>query len=256
MKLPFLLAGLLAAGSALANDENVLTLGGGVAAVARYSGSDELQAAPIIAVDYQMANGFYASTLRGLGYGHDFGKLHLSAALGYRGERTDKEEISFGGRHGSDKLKGMGVVKGSGTGLFGAGYTIIEGLTISGHAEMPVTHRENGRSGGLSVTGTMLNTATDQVSLSVGANLADRNYAQTYYGVTAAQAARSGYKQYTPKGGWYEGVMSVAWQHRVDERWSVTGMLGFSTLLRDAKDSPITRKANTPSATVYASYKY
>jgi outer membrane scaffolding protein for murein synthesis (MipA/OmpV family) len=256
MKSPFLIAALLAATSASAADENVLTLGGGVAAAARYSGSDELQAAPIIAIDYQMANGFYASTLRGLGYGRDFGNLHLSAALGYRGERTDKEETNFGGRRGSDKLKGMGVVKGSGTGVFGVGYKIVEGLVVSGQAEAPLSHRENGRSGNIALTGTLVSNSVDQVTITVGANIADSKYAQTYYGVTADQSARSGYKRFTPKGGMYEGAMNMAWRHQIDDRWSVTGMVGYTALVRDAAKSPIVFRSSSPVAGVYASYRY
>jgi len=256
MKYSFLLAGLLVAGAASAADENVLTLGGGVAAAARYSGSDELQAAPIIAIDYQMANGFYASTLRGLGYGRDFGNLHLGAALGYRGERTDKEETSFGGRRGSDRLKGMGVVKASGTGLLSAGYKIVDGLVVSGQAEMPLSHRENGRSGGLAVTGTLVNTDREHVTISLGANFADSKYAQTYYGVTAEQSARSGFKRFNAKGGMYEGVMNLSWAHKLDDRWTVTSMVGYSALVRDAARSPIVLKSTSPTAAVYASYRY
>jgi outer membrane scaffolding protein for murein synthesis (MipA/OmpV family) len=247
---------LLAASAASAADHNVLTLGGGVAAAARYSGSDETQAAPIIAIDYQMANGLYVSTLRGLGYGHQFGNLHLSGAIGYRGERTDKEETTFGGRRGSGKLKGMGLIKGSATGVLGAGYSIADGLVLSGQAELPLSHRENGRNALVALTGTLFDDKTDQVTISLGANFADRKYAQTYYGVTVTQSARSGFKQFKPKAGMYEGVMSMSWQHSVDERWAVTTMLGYSALVRDAAKSPIALRSTSPTAAVYASYRY
>lgn len=247
---------LLATAAASAADENVLTLGGGVAAVARYSGADQLQAAPIIIIDYQMANGFYASTLRGLGYGRQFGKLHLSAAVGYRGERTDKEETSFGGRRGSDKLKGMGKVKGSVTGVLGAAYSIVDGLVLSAQAELPLSHRENGRSGGVALTGTLFDDKTDQVTISLGANFSDRKYAQTYYGVSAAQSMSSGYRQFRPKAGMHEGVFNMTWQHRIDAQWSVSTMLGYSALVRDAARSPITLRDTSPTAAVYASYTY
>lgn len=247
---------LLAAGAASAADDNVLTLGAGAAAVARYSGSDELQAAPIIAIDYQMGNGFYASTLRGLGYGRQFGKLNVTAAIGYRGERMDKEETTFGGRRGSDRLKGMGVVKGSATGVLGAGYSMIDGLVLSGQVEMPLSHRENGRSGGIALTGTLIEDKTDQVTVSLGANFSDRKYAQTYYGVTAAQAARTAFRQFTPKAGLHEATFNMSWRHKLDERWSVTAMAGFSTLVRDAARSPISLRDHSPTAAVYASYSY
>jgi outer membrane scaffolding protein for murein synthesis (MipA/OmpV family) len=182
--------------------------------------------------------------------------LHLSGAIGYRGERTDKEETTFGGRRGSGKLKGMGLIKGSATGVLGAGDSIADGLVLSGQAELPLSHRENGRNALVALTGTLFDDKTDQVTISLGANFADRKYAQTYYGVTVTQSARSGFKQFKPKAGMYEGVMSMSWQHSVDERWAVTTMLGYSALVRDAAKSPIALRSTSPTAAVYASYRY
>jgi outer membrane scaffolding protein for murein synthesis (MipA/OmpV family) len=150
----------------------------------------------------------------------------------------------------------MGLIKGSATGVLGAGYSIADGLVLSGQAELPLSHRENGRNALVALTGTLFDDKTDQVTISLGANFADRKYAQTYYGVTVTQSARSGFKQFKPKAGMYEGVMSMSWQHSVDERWAVTTMLGYSALVRDAAKSPIALRSTSPTAAVYASYRY
>jgi outer membrane scaffolding protein for murein synthesis (MipA/OmpV family) len=42
----------------------------------------------------------------------------------------------------------------------------------------------------------------------------------------------------------------------VDERWAVTTMLGYSALVRDAAKSPIALRSTSPTAAVYASYRY
>jgi len=256
MKKNLIATGLLLAYGLAAADDNVLTLGAGIAATSRYSGSDKLQAAPVLAIDYQMANGFYASTMRGIGYGQNFGRLQLNGALAYRGERTDKEEVNFGGRQGSDKLKGMGVIKGSATAVLGAGLTIMDGLVLGLQAEVPLSHRENGSRSSLGLTYTLLNDQANNVSVSGGANFADKKYAQTYYGVTASQSARSGFKEFAAKAGVFEATFSTSWQHRLNQQWCVTSMLGVSRLTRDAAKSPIVFRKTSPTAAVYASYAF
>lgn len=236
--------------------ENTLTLGGGLAAAPRYAGSKEMQAAPIIVIDYQMANGFYASTMRGLGFGTTVGSFSLDAALGVRGERKEKNESGFAGNRGSSELRGMGDIKGSATANLRAGYSIVPGLALGASLALPLSQRENGKTAGLEVTGILHQDDSDKIALSLGANFADSKYLQTYHGVTAAQALRTGRKQYTPHAGMYEAVLSLAWEHQVDARWSVTGMAGSSTLVRDAARSPLTRRSTAPTAAVYASYRY
>jgi len=255
MKLPVSLL-IFACCTSVQAQENTLTLGGGLAAASRYSGSKETQLAPVIIVDYQMANGLYASSMRGLGYGTALGNLSLDAALGVRGERLEKNESSIIGSRGSTELRGMGDVKASVTANLRAGYIIVPGLVLGASASLPMTHRENGKNAGFELTGTLHADDRDRVTLSLGASLADSKYMQTYYGVTATQAARAGFKAYKPSAGLYEAKFAFGWEHRIDQRWGLTGMLGSTTLVRDAANSPVTRRNTAPTAAVFASYRY
>lgn len=255
MKLPVSLL-ILACCTNLQAQENTLTLGGGLAAVSRYAGSKEMQLAPVIILDYQMANGLYASSMRGLGYGTVLGDFSLDAALGVRGERLEKNESSIVGSRGSTELRGMGDVKASATANLRAGYSIVPGLVLGASASLPLSHKENGKTGGLAITGVLHEDKSDKVALSLGANFADAKYMQTYHGVSASQALRSGYKRFTPKAGMYEAVFNFAWEHRVDPHWTLTGMLGSSTLVREAARSPLTKRNTAPTAAFYASYRY
>lgn len=255
MKLPASLLIIACCTSAHAQ-ENTLTLGGGLAATSRYAGSKEMQLAPIVIIDYQMSNGLYASSMRGLGYGTALGNLSLDAALGVRGERLEKNESSVVGSRGSKELRGMGDVKASATANLRAGYSIVPGLVIGASASLPLSHKENGKTAGLAITGVLHEDKDDKVALSLGANFADSKYMQAYHGVTAAQALRTGHKQFSPKAGMYEAVWNFAWEHRVDQRWTLTGSLGSSTLVREAARSPITRRSTSPTAAFYASYRY
>ncbi|XLZ71203.1 MipA/OmpV family protein [Massilia sp. SR12] len=253
---PYVLFALLAAAFAAQAEENVLTLGGGLAAAPRYAGSKEVQLAPIIAIDYQMSNGFYASTMRGLGFGTALGDVSVDAAVGVRGERKEKNESGFAGNRGSTELRGMGDIKASATANLRAGYSITPGLLLGATASLPLSQRQNGKTAGLDVTGILHQDDSDKIAISLGANFADKKYMQTYHGVTALQSLRSGRKQFRPQGGLYEAVLNFAWEHRVDARWSVTGLLGSSTLLRVAARSPLTLRSTAPTAAVYASYRY
>lgn len=250
---------LLACVSAAQATDNALTLGAGLAAGPRYSGSREMQVAPIIAIDYQLSNGLYASTMRGLGYGTAIGPLSLELALGMRAERSDEDKDGpggIGGSRGSDELRGMGKVKASGTANLRAGYEVLPGLSLAAHASLPVTHRENGKTGGIELTGVLHASEDDNVTLSLGANFADRKYAQTYYGVNRVQAARTGRAIHTPRAGLYEALFNFTWEHRFGKHWSATGMLGSSTLLRDAANSPVTHRSTSPTGAFFASYRY
>ncbi|MBB3122254.1 MipA/OmpV family protein [Pseudoduganella violacea] len=235
---------------------NVLTLGGGVAVGPRYSGSDENQVGPVLGIDYAMANGFYASTLRGLGYGRSFDKLNLNAGIGVRGERKEKDTQKFGGSSGSPKLRGMGDIKASATALFGASYAIAEGFEISTRLELPISHRENGKTLNIGASGVLYNQGRDTVTLSASTSFGDAKYNQTYYGVSAVQAAHSGYRAYKPKSGLYEAEIGVSWERKLGKNWGVTTMLGATTLLGDAKNSPIVFRKTSPTGAVYASYSY
>ena len=256
MKNKILTALLLAACAAAHAEDNVLTFGAGIAAAPRYSGSDEYVAAPLIAIDYQMANGFFASTMRGIGYGWQAGPVHLSAALGYRGQRSEKNRRGFGGASGSAALRGMGDIEGSATAVLSGSWAIVDGLELGVNTDLPLSHHDNGRTLGIGLTGTLFKEQRDLVTLGLSATVGDGDYMRTYYGVSAAQAARTTYKAYTPKAGLYQAQVALTWRHAIDERWSVTGTVGAVTLVRDAARSPITLRDRSAAGAVYAAYAF
>ncbi|WP_332855551.1 MipA/OmpV family protein [Duganella sp. S19_KUP01_CR8] len=247
---------LLLPSLALAADDSQFLLGGGVAAGARYSGSKQNTVAPLILLDYSHASGFFASTMRGIGYGGQQGPLSYSAALGYRGERKEKNEKGVFGNTGSAELKGMGDIKGSASAMLSLGYKPVSMLELNVSADVPLSQRENGKNFHAGVTAQLLDAPNDQLSLSAAAGFADSKYAQTYYGVTAKQATTSNFKAYQAKSGLYEANLMLSWQHKIDQKWSVTTMLGANHLLREASRSPLTQRKTSPTGAVYVSYAY
>jgi len=246
----------LLSGAAPAADDNQLLLGGGLAVESRYAGSDRNKAAPLVLLDYSHASGFFASTLRGLGYGGHAGPFSYSAALGYRGGRKDKNQRSLFGNTGSEELKGMGDIKGNPSAELSLGFKPLSMLELTLSAELPLARRENGKTLHAGIAAQLLSGGADNLSLALTAGFGDSKYLQTYHGVTAAQAATSGFSAYRPKAGLYEGSAMLTWEHTFDPRWSATTMLGTTQLLRDASRSPLTKRKTSPAAGFYVSYAY
>ena len=255
MKKMLLLLSTLLTAAAHAQD-STFTVGAGVAAGTRYSGSDEHLVAPVAVVDYQAANGFYASTLRGIGFAAGSGQLRASIGLGYRGERRENDTNGFIGRTGSKALKGMGDIEGSATLNVGAEAQLTDVFGVGAHAEIPISRRENGKRFALGLNAKLLDSQSDKVAVGVALQFGEAKYLQTYYGVDARQAARSGYRAFRPEGGLYGTDASVSWEHRIDAHWAVTSMLGAQRLTGDAANSPLVRRKTTPTAAVYAAYAF
>lgn len=82
---------------------------------------------------------------------------------------------------------------------------------------------------------------TEKLFLGFGlsATYASGNYNDTYFGIDADNAARSGLSTYDPDGGVKDVGMSVNAIYQWNEHWGVTGMVGLTQLVGDAADSPI-----------------
>jgi outer membrane protein len=232
------------------------TVGGGIGAGSRYSGSDEYQAGPILLIDYQHDSGFYASTMRGIGYAAGAGPVRASLGLGYRGERSESNTNGLGGRSGSKALRGMGDVKGSAVASLGVEAALSDLFSVDAHLEVPLSRRESGKLLSFGPHLRLLDTPDDQLGIGLSLRFGDRRFLQTWYGVGAAQSLASGYRAFTPRSGLHGVDLELGWTHRIDEHWSVTSALGVQHLVRDAAKSPIVRRRTTPTAAVFVSYRF
>ena len=73
-------------------------------------------------------------------------------------------------------------------------------------------------------------------------SLASSRHHQTWSGVSAAQAVRSGYPVYTPGWGWRDASIYTHWRQVLTDRWVVGAGLSMTTLLGPAADSPLVRE--------------
>jgi MipA family protein len=73
----------------------------------------------------------------------------------------------------------------------------------------------------------------------VGSTWASEDYMSSYFGIDAADAARSGLDQFSADEGFKDVSFGGALTYRLFERWSVSGLANYTLLLDDAADSPV-----------------
>ncbi|TFW18001.1 MipA/OmpV family protein [Duganella callida] len=232
--------------------EDRFSAGGGLAYVPEYAGADKSRFVPLPFLERTWDNGVFASTRRGIGWGTVADGVSLSAALSYDGGREDHKKSYFSG---SDALKGMGKIEGAAQAVLSAGYQLGDvGLSFSTNQNL--SHREYGATYTLGGSMSLYAGAADQLGLGVSAQYGDRKHAQTWFGVTAEQSARSGYRQHTAGAGFETVTAGLNWMHTLDRNWSVLTMVGVTRLSGDAADSPLTKRKTTPMVVTGISYKF
>ncbi|MCU6214581.1 MipA/OmpV family protein [Enterobacter bugandensis] len=235
---------------------NVLTLGGGVDVAPRYSGSDKSRVSAAQVVDYSMANGFFISTTRGIGYGNNIGNLDYNAAVSYRTGRKDKDVSSDSISSGSDYLRGMGDIKGSAIVVPGLGYKVTDWLNLQLQAEIPVSERDNGEAVHFGISSPLYTSSKNAVTLGLRGSWGSGKYMQTYYGVNAAQSAASGFARHDAGAGIYAWSMNLDWTYRLSSRWSLLTSAGVTQLTGDAGDSPIVQRKTSPTGSLKVTYSF
>ena len=235
---------------------NVLTLGGGVDVSPRYSGSDKSRVSAAQVVDYAMANGFFVSTTRGIGYGNSFGNLDYNAALSYRAGRKDRDVSSDSIASGSDDLRGMGDIKGSAIVVPGLGYRVTDWLTVQLQAEVPVSERDNGEAVHFGIASPLYTSPKNALTLALTGSWGSSKYVQTYYGVNAAQSAASGFARHDAGSGLYAYSLNLDWTHKLTSRWSLLAAAGVTQLTGEAGDSPIVQRKTSPVGSLKVTYSF
>jgi MipA family protein len=79
---------------------------------------------------------------------------------------------------------------------------------------------------------------------------------QSYFGVSPAQAAASGYRADAPGAGLRDVRTGATLSYSFNPRTSVTLGLGTSTLLGDAADSPLVQKKTSATGLLFATYAF
>lgn len=202
---------------------------------------------PLFDLSYEHGR-FFASTERGIGYNLVQNKVWtVGAGLAYLPKRKASSNV---------RLRGMGDVDASPTVLLSANWRLMDDFINVYGALASATKRSNGSflTIGAIVGFPIHGKLSGFVDLS--SVIANRNYAQTYYGVTTVQAVNSGYAQFQPKAGLISTSASVGLNYELTKEWSLGATLGTTRLQSDAASSPLITKRTEPSASLFATYAF
>ena len=199
----------------------------------KYDGSDNYGSKVLPAASLEYKNGLiFMGIMDGIGsyflQGEDY---KVGASIGYGFGRDESDDRK--------NLRGMGDID-SGLeatlkGEYSFGPVELSGEVIAGT-------KEHGTTAKIEV-GTML-PVTEQlmVKISAGSTWADATHMESYFGVSPAQAARSGYSRYEAESGFKSAGISVGVIYNITEEWDLMLMVNGDQLLGDAADSPITKE--------------
>ncbi|AKS09742.1 structural protein MipA [Pseudomonas trivialis] len=234
----------------LAGTDNALaedwaySLKAGVANLPRYSGSDERTTAPVVGGAIVSPWGIFLDTDKGLGWGYEGNALSFSAYVGASASRKDKNESMHAG---SKRLKGMGEIKSRAQLGVSASYNlggVIAGATLE-HALKEDDHKDSGKAFThleLSLGTNLYEGRYGSVDASLNSHFGDRNYLQTWYGVTTDQAARSRFKAYKAGAGNISNGMNLVWSLPISEHTQFSTLLDVQYLANEAGKSPIVER--------------
>jgi outer membrane scaffolding protein for murein synthesis (MipA/OmpV family) len=76
---------------------------------------------------------------------------------------------------------------------------------------------------------------------------ASDDYMENAFGVTSADAQRTGFDKFTAGAGVKNVQAFIQTAYRLTDHWSLTGAFGYSRLLGDAEDSPLVDDAGSPN---------
>lgn len=228
---------LAGTGSAAAEGTNLIGIGVGVVPV--YAGADTYRAVPTPLINYRSGN-FFISPRAGL------------PAMGLSFELAPELEagvfVGMGlGRDAddTDRTRGMDDID------FHATYGAFVEWT-PGRYSLGAAYRQAAKSGyggtlELRTSYAVVQTPQQELRLGVSTQWANSDDMQTWHGVSTADAARSRehLSPYSASAGFKTAALFAHWNYQLNKDWTLMSTLGVSTVLGDARDSPLTeRKTN------------
>ena len=209
-----------------------VTLGIGLAAVPDYEGSEDYEGVPvpIVRVDWRSrryvefsGTRFHANLLSG------FEKWQAGPMLNYNPGRDDVDNDRV------DALRDIdNTIEGGGFVTFDAGKweTYLEFLTdIDGeHEGSLATFRQSYK---MPLENRRL------LTFNFSLTYADDDYMETFFGIDADNAARSGLRTFEAEADFKDVEVSVVFLTNFSKRWNIAYSLGYKRFLGDAADSPV-----------------
>ncbi len=209
-----------------------ISVGGGIGIAPDYEGSDYYEAVPVPFADVKFGNGMFVKLL-GLNLRANLipsNMWRLGPVYNYRAERDNVDNNRVDRMREISDANELGIFGGFD---YNNWFVSLEFLADTGNAHEGFTSKLRGGYNFI---------INNSWALSIGASTtyADDDYMQTYFGVTAADAARSGLAQYDADSGIKDIGIDLGLNWIITQNWSAKGIAKFTQLVGDADDgSPV-----------------
>ncbi|MFZ4540009.1 MipA/OmpV family protein, partial [Propionivibrio sp.] len=215
---------------------------------ADHSGSDAPEASVMPALEYQWANGWFVGTNRGVGY--NFSKdLTLQYGLGL-GVDFGRKESATG------PLAGMGSIDAKVE--YGAflNYAPDRHWRLSSLLRYGSGDTGEGASANFGANYAMDIAPQWRLDWGVATTWANSQSMQPNFGVNATQSQQSGHSVYSPTSGLRDVSSSLNLSYQVTPKISLSGGLKATSLIGDARNSPIVTSPQTVSGSLSVGYTF
>ena len=209
-----------------------VSVGGGIGIAPDYEGSSDYQAVPVPFADIKFGNGMYVKLL-GLNLRANLIPSDLwrfGPVYNYRAKRSDVENDQVDDMKSVSDANELGIFGGF---EYNNWFVFLEFLGDTGEAYDGWYSTLKGGYNWI---------INNSWALSIGASTtyADDDYMQTYFGVTAGDAARSGLAPYDADSGIKDVAIDLAVNWTITQSWSAKGITSYTQLVGDADDdSPV-----------------
>lgn len=197
-------------------------------------GIDEYEIDPLPYVDIEYKKQFFLKSNLGLGMyllrSQEDPEYGMGIALGYNEGRNESDAKT--------QLEGLGDIDAAPEAI-----VFFEGEVGPIEMELELAQGLGGHEGfrGELYAG-VDGMVTDRLYLGAGPFITygDQQYIESYFGITPGQAARSvTYDQYDTDGGFESYGVEASARYQLTQSWSALGFVEYTSLMGDAKDSPI-----------------
>jgi len=216
------------------NENWTFSLGLGAAAVPDYDGSEDYRAAPLPIFRAQ----------KGHQYGALFGSRITSNLIPHPNWRVGPivEFIRKRSDVHNSKVDDMRTVDPALMMGLQAGYDHTFGQSVLG-AAVEWEHDVTGSNGGWLARPRVdyRRQLTKRLRMNIGTSMtyASDDYMETYFSVGQREAAKTGFKRYDADAGLKDIGATATLTYSFNESWALGGVVGYTRLLNDAKDSPL-----------------
>ena len=230
-----------------------VSLGAGAALAPTFEGSDRYHVLPVPLVSITYKD-IISLNSTGLSAYWRTGGLRIGAGLTYNPGRDDSKDDGLFS-NGDDRLRGMGDIDAA-LGLKAFASYRLWMLDLSAAATKYTGGDNDGVVIDLGLALPYKLTGKLTLTPHVGATWANQDYMQTFFGVTATQAANSGFARHDADAGFKDIRAGIDANYRFDEHWFLSVRTDVKRLVGDAADSPISFSDTGVTAATMVGYRF